>query len=280
MTHILHLRSPAKINLMLQITGQRDDGYHELQTVFQLIGLYDDLIFTTTEDGRIWREGANSRVPAEQDLTIKAARLMQQQYRVKTGVKININKQIPIGGGLGGGSSDAATTLMALNKIWQLELTSDQLQKIALKLGADVPFFIFGRNAWAEGIGEHLTAIDLAANWYLIVHPNIFVSTAKIFSAQDLTRDCHPITIRAFLEGAGSNVCEPVACKLYPQIQQALDWLNRYSPARMTGTGACIFAAFDSVEKANIVKSQLPEKWSGYVAQGLNTNPVTDACLD
>ena len=280
MADSLRLLSPAKINLMLHITGRRDDGYHELQTVFRFIGLYDQLTFTLREDGEITRHSDNSVVPEQDDLTIKAARLLQQQYKVGRGVEIQIDKQIPMGGGLGGGSSNAATTLMALNQLWQLGLTSGKLQQIGLQLGADVPVFIFGHNAWGEGIGERLTAVDLPESWYLIVHPNIFVSTAQVFSAQDLTRDCHPITIRAFLEGAGTNVCQPIAAKLYPKIQQAITWLDQFSPARMTGTGACIFTAFDSAEKANIVKSQLPEQWSGFVVQGLNTNPVTDACLN
>ncbi len=276
----LRLLSPAKINLMLHITGRRDDGYHELQTVFRLIGLYDQLTFSIREDGAITRHSKNSVVPEQDDLTVKAAQMLQRQYEVTSGVDILIDKQIPMGGGLGGGSSNAATTLMALNRLWQLGLSRIQLQAIGLQLGADVPLFIFGHNAWGEGIGERLTRLDLPESCYLIVHPNIFVSTAEVFSAQDLTRDCHPITIRAFLEGAGSNVCQPVAAKLYPPIQQAIDWLNQFSPARMTGTGACVFAAFDSAENANIVKSQLPERWSGYVAQGLETNPVTDACFD
>ncbi len=280
MADSLRLLSPAKINLMLHITGRRDDGYHQLQTLFRFIGLYDQLTFTLREDSEITRYSENSVVPEQDDLTLKAARLLQQQYQVARGVDIHIDKQIPMGGGLGGGSSNAATTLMALNHLWQLGLTSENLQQIGLQLGADVPVFIFGRNAWGEGIGERLTAVDLPESWYLIVHPNIFVSTAEVFSAQDLTRDCHPITIRAFLEGAGSNVCQPVAAKLYPEIQHAISWLDQFSPARMTGTGACIFAAFDSAEKANIVKSQLPEKWSGFAVQGLKTNPVTDACFD
>ena len=264
---------------MLHITGQRPDGYHSLQTVFQLIGLYDELLFEVTDDGHISRSQGNEAVPSQQDLVIKAARLLQQQYAVDKGVNISLKKHIPMGGGLGGGSSDAATTLMALNRLWQLKLSSSELQDLGLQLGADVPVFIFGQNAWGEGIGEQLIPINLSKNWYLIIHPNIFVSTGQIFSSKHLTRDCHPITIRAFLEGTGTNVCEPVACKMYPEIQLAIDWLNQFSPARMTGTGACVFAAFDSAEKANIVKSQLPAKWTGYVAPGLETNPVTAACF-
>jgi 4-diphosphocytidyl-2-C-methyl-D-erythritol kinase len=275
----LTLKSPAKLNLMLHITGQREDGYHLLQTVFQFIDLNDELTFRITEDGIIQRSLTNSSVDQEQDLVIRAARLLQQRFAVKQGVDITLQKKIPMGGGLGGGSSDAASTLMALNRLWQLGLENGELRKIGLELGADVPIFIFGRNAWAEGVGEQLEVINLQKNWYLVLHPQIFVSTGQIFSSKHLTRDSHPIKIRAFLEGQGSNVCEPVACKLYPEIQHALNWLNQFSPARMTGTGACIFAAFDSVEKANSVKSQIPQQWTGYVAQGLDRNPVTEICF-
>ena len=274
----LTLQSPAKLNLMLHITGQRDDGYHLLQTVFQFIGLYDEMQFHVTDNG-IRRIGGNESIAPEDDLIIRAARLLQPYQKTPQGVDIQINKQIPMGGGLGGGSSNAATTLMALNRLWNLQLTNPQLQKIGLQLGADVPIFIFGQNAWAEGVGEQLQAVDLAQNWYLVINPQIFVSTGQIFSSKYLTRDCHPITIRAFLEGSGENVCQNVACELYPEIQKALDWLNEFSPARMTGTGACIFAEFDSAKKANAVKSRIPAQWTGYVAQGLKANPVTEVCF-
>ncbi len=275
----LTLQSPAKLNLMLHITGQRADGYHLLQTVFQFIDLSDEITLTITDDGSIQRSAGNPEVEQEQDLVIRAARLLQQRYAVKQGVDIRIQKNIPMGGGLGGGSSDAASTLMALNLLWKLGLSNQELRDIGLELGADVPVFIYGKNAWAEGVGEQFEPINLPKCWYLVLHPQIFVSTGQIFSSKHLTRDCHPIKIRAFLEGQGTNVCEPVACKLYPEIQHALNWLNQFSPARMTGTGACIFAAFDSAEKANSVKSQIPETWTGYVAQGLDSNPVTAICF-
>lgn len=275
----MHLKSPAKLNLMLHITSQREDGYHNLQTVFQLIGLYDELTFNKTAQG-INRISGNQQVAEQDDLVIKAATLLQPYSAKKQGVDISITKNIPIGGGLGGGSSNAATTLMALNHLWKLNLSKTELQQIGLQLGADVPLFIFGQNAWAEGVGEELTALNLPESWFLIIHPQIFVSTEQIFSSKYLTRDCHPITIRAFLEGSGINVCQKVACELYPEIQNSLNWLNQFSAARMTGTGACIFAIFDSVEKANNVKSQIPEKWTGFVAKGLNSNPVTTACFN
>jgi len=279
MQRTLRLESPAKLNLMLQITGRRENGYHNLQTVFQFIGLYDQLTFTTTPHS-IRRISGNEGVEPEHDLIMRAAQLLQQHCSTSQGVDISIEKKIPMGGGLGGGSSDAATTLMALNKLWELGLSRYELQQIGLQLGADVPVFIFGQSAWAEGVGEHLEAINLAQPWYLILHPQVFVSTQEIFSSKHLTRDCHPITIRAFLDGSGDNVCQTIACKLYPEIQLAIDWLSQFSPARMTGTGSCIFAIFDSAEKANIVKSQIPDQWIGYVARGMNINPVASACFE
>ena len=280
MPETLLLNSPAKLNLMLHITGQREDGYHNLQTAFQFIGLYDELTFEFNDSGAVQRFGDNQDIPEQDDLIIKAARLLKKQTPTSFGVDITIKKHIPIGGGLGGGSSNAATTLMALNKLWGLGLNQAQLQQLGVQLGADVPIFIFGQSAWAEGVGDLLTPINLPENWFFVLHPQVFVSTGQIFSSKHLTRDSHPIKIRAFLEGEGRNVCEPVACELYPEIQSAIDWLSRFSPARMTGTGACVFAAFDSAEKANTVQSQLPQNWTGYVVQGLNINPVTQICLN
>ena len=275
----MQLHSPAKLNLMLHITSQREDGYHNLQTVFQFIDLFDDMTFTKTDNG-IQRISGNEQVPEQDDLIVKAAKLLQTVSSTQQGVDISIIKNIPMGGGLGGGSSNAATTLMALNKLWDLNLTKTELQQMGLQLGADVPIFIFGQNAWAEGVGDELLTLNLPESWFLIIHPQVFVSTGQIFSSKHLTRDSHPITIRAFLEGSGENDCQPVACGLYPEIQNAIDWLNQFSPARMTGTGACIFAIFESAEKANIVKSQIPENWTGFVARGLNDNPVATACFD
>lgn len=275
----LILESPAKLNLMLHITGRRADGYHLLQTVFQFIGLNDTLEFNLRDDNQVVRLTRNRDIAAVDDLMVRAANLLQDRFSVKQGVDISINKRIPMGGGLGGGSSNAATTLMALNRLWNLKLGSDTLREIGLELGADVPIFIFGQNAWAEGIGERLERIQLPEKWFVIIHPQVFVSTPQIFSSKDLTRDCHPITIRAFLEGSGSNVCEPVACKLHPEIGEAIEWLNRFNPARMTGTGACVFAAFDSEAQANDVKSRLPEQWNGFVAPGLDRNPVAASML-
>jgi 4-diphosphocytidyl-2-C-methyl-D-erythritol kinase len=274
----LSLQSPAKLNLMLHITGRRDDGYHLLQTVFQFIDLSDQMEFRLTSDGSIRRINSSTPVSEADDISILAALLLQEKFQVDQGVQISIDKRIPIGGGLGGGSSNAATTLLALNQLWSLNLELTELAEIGLGLGADVPVFVMGRAAWASGIGEQLSPIELYEPWYLVIHPGEQVSTAKIFAAEELTRDCDAITIRAFLNGSGINVCEKVACNLYPEIQLAIDWLNQYGNARMTGTGACVFAAFDSLEQVEGVVSRAPEKWDSFVTKAMNKNPVVTQC--
>jgi 4-diphosphocytidyl-2-C-methyl-D-erythritol kinase len=274
----LVFKSPAKLNLMLHITGQRDDGYHLLQTVFQFIDLYDLLTFEVTQDGSITRSGSRTSVDEADDIILLAAKLLQSKYPVSLGLRYSIEKHIPIGGGLGGGSSNAATTLMVLNKLWGLNLDSSELAILGLELGADVPVFIEGKSAWASGIGEDLTPVDLPKPWYVVIYPQIFVSTVEIFASEQLTRNCDPITIRAFLAGGGRNVCESVACQLYPDIQNAIDWLNQYSIAKMTGTGACIFASFDSLEQAESVTSLAPKHWSAFVVKAMNTNPILEQC--
>ena len=274
MTQVLRVPAPAKLNLMLHITGRRADGYHLLQTVFQFIDLLDWLDFELLADGSIRRDHGNTAVPAEQDILLAAARLLQERYAVSKGVSIRIDKRIPIGGGLGGGSSDAASCLVALNQLWELGLSLSQLAEIGLELGADVPVFVHGRAAWASGVGEVLQPIDIAESIYLVVDPKIHVSTAEIFADQELTRNCDPITIRAFLRGVGTNVCEPVVRKLHPQVGEAIDWLNQFGVARMSGSGACVFAEVDSLAQAETVKSQLPEHWAGYVASAMNRSPL------
>ena len=274
MADVLRLSSPAKLNLMLHITGRRDDGYHLLETVFQFIDLCDRLEFRLGGDGSIRREAGNTPIAAADDIIVRAAELLQTRYKVRQGVRIAVDKHIPIGGGLGGGSSNAATCLLALNRLWNLGLRLDELAAIGLEIGADVPVFVHGRAAWATGIGEQLQSIELDEPNYLVIDPGIAVSTAQIFASQELTRNCDPLTIRAFLRGSGSNVCEPVVRKLYPQVGTAIDWLNQYAEARMSGTGACVFAAFDSLELAEEVKSRVPEKWNGFVAKAMNSNPL------
>jgi len=263
----LSLQSPAKLNLMLHITGRRDDGRHLLQTVFQFIDLNDQMEFDLTPDGSIQRNHSNTPVSEAEDIVIQAAELLQERFRVDRGVRISIDKRIPIGGGLGGGSSNAATTLLALNQMWSLNLGLTELAEIGLDLGADVPVFVMGRAAWASGIGEQLSPIELSEPWYLVIHPGVQVSTAKIFAAEELTRDCDAITIRAFLSGSGINVCEKIACNLYPEIQLAIDWLNQYGNARMTGT-----------EQAEGVVSRAPSKWDSFVVKAMNKNPVLTQC--
>ncbi|TNF90858.1 MAG: 4-(cytidine 5'-diphospho)-2-C-methyl-D-erythritol kinase [Gammaproteobacteria bacterium] len=274
MAESLRLPAPAKINLMLHITGRRNDGYHLLETVFQFIDLCDWLEFEVRADGLIERAASETPVAIEDDFLIRTAKLLQTRHAVAQGVSIAIEKNIPIGGGLGGGSSDAATCLLALNRLWQLDLTLDQLADIGLEIGADVPVFVRGRAAWASGVGEQLQPIELEQPVYLVIDPKVTVSTTQIFAAQELTRNCDPLTIRAFLRGAGTNVCEPVVRKRHPQVAAAIDWLSRSVPARMSGTGGCVFAACDSLEQAEGLKSRVPEKWSAYVARGLNRSPL------
>ena len=274
MTELLSLRSPAKLNLMLNITGRREDGYHLLETVFQFIDLCDHLSFVVTDSPAELRIAGNSPVAAAEDILLRTAGLLQDRFNVDKGISINIDKRIPIGGGLGGGSSDAATCLLALNQLWELDLSLRQLAQLGLELGADVPVFVHGRAAWATGIGEVLETIDLAEPVYVVIDPKIEVSSARIFGAQDLTRNNDPLTIRAFLRGSGSNVCEPVVRKWYPGVGEAIDWLSQYAPAKMSGTGACVYAAFDSHEQAETVKLRVPKQWSVHIAKAMNCNPV------
>lgn len=260
--------APAKLNLFLHIVGQREDGYHLLQTIFQFIDLYDVLHFEIREDNNIVLDSPFQT----QDLIYRAAFELQQRFKVSKGISISIEKNIPIGGGLGGGSSDAATTLLALNKIWQLNQSVETLADIGLKLGADVPIFVHGKAAWAEGIGEKLTPVELPEPYFVVIKPDCSVATAKIFRDPHLTRDTSPITMRAFFAGQTQNDCQAVVCEHYPQIQTALNWLNQFSPAKLTGTGSCIFAAFEDKSQANQVHKQSP--WQSWVVKGLNRSPA------
>ena len=273
MAATLRLPAPAKLNLMLHITGRRADGYHLLQSVFQFVDLCDWLEFEARADRELLRLG-DSPVPQDTDLVLRAARLLQSRYAVREGANIRVEKCVPMGGGLGGGSSDAATCLLALNQLWQLDLSLDQLAELGLELGADVPVFVRGRAAFASGIGERLEPVDLDEAFYVIIDPGIAVSTAEIFAAEELTRNCDPITIRAFLRGSGMNVCEPVVRGRYPVVGEALDWLSQFGAARMTGTGACVFVRVDSQKQADIVKSRVPEPWAAFVAKSMNRHPL------
>jgi 4-diphosphocytidyl-2-C-methyl-D-erythritol kinase len=266
--------APAKLNLFLHVVGRRQDGYHLLQTALRFIDYGDELSFSVRADGAIRRTTPMEGVPAEQDLSVRAAQALQRETGCREGADIGIVKRLPMGGGLGGGSSDAATTLIALNRLWRTGLTRDRLQQLALTLGADVPVFVFGKNAFAEGIGERLQALQLPPAWYLILVPELAVSTAEIFSAAELTRNTNAITIAAFSVGQGRNDLEPVVCRRYPQVARHLEWLRRYGDARMTGSGACVFCAFDSEEHACRVLSELPADMRGFVARGLDRHPL------
>ena len=273
--------APAKLNLMLHVTGRRADGYHALQTVFQLVDLCDELRFDVDSSGTIRRVEGPGEVPADQDLVVRAAlRLRQQVGDRRAGVQIRVRKRIPLGGGLGGGSSNAATTLVALNELWGYGLKIDELASIGLELGADVPVFVHGRNAWAEGVGERLTPLDLPPRWFLIVHPGLHVATRDVFQAPELTRNSALTTIRGFLDSGGRNDCEPVVRQRFPAVAEALDWLSRFAPARLTGTGSCIFASFERAADAERVAARVPDCWRSFVARGLDRSPLLAVLAD
>ncbi|KAF3976999.1 MAG: 4-(cytidine 5'-diphospho)-2-C-methyl-D-erythritol kinase [Methylococcales symbiont of Iophon sp. n. MRB-2018] len=268
--------APAKINLMLRITGQREDGYHLLQTVFQLVDWCDWLTFHPVQGRKIGLISAIPGVSEETDLTVRAAKLLQQETGCQQGVLIEIEKNLPMGGGLGGGSSDAATTLMALNALWGLGLSQEELMRIGLQLGADVPVFVLGHSAWAEGVGEKLKKIEVEEKWLLIIKPDCHVDTKEIFSVKELTRDSKPITMAGFISGQHQNDCLDVVRKLYQPVQDALDDLAVFSKVRLTGTGACVFAQFDSKPEAQKTFELLRDKWQVYLAKGINRSPLQD----
>jgi len=267
--------APAKLNLFLQITGRRADGYHELQTVFQFLDAADRLWFDVADDGVIGLEGGLPGVPPEQDLIVRAAHSLLRHTRCDKGVSIRIDKRLPAGGGLGGGSSDAATTLVALNALWNLGLGVDELAGLGLQLGADVPVFVRGFAAWAEGVGEQLTPLPgLPEPWYLVLSPAVNVSTAAIFSDPRLTRNAPPLKIPAFVSGAGTNHLQEVVVRRYPEVGKALKWLEKHQPARMTGSGSCVFAACRDRQQAESILQQVPAPWTGFVARGCNRSPL------
>jgi 4-diphosphocytidyl-2-C-methyl-D-erythritol kinase len=269
--------APAKLNLMLHIVGRRPDGYHELQTVFQLIDLRDRIEIRVREDGIISRPQGPSGVPESEDLVVRAARALKDATGSPLGAEISIKKSIPMGGGLGGGSSDAATVLVALNQRWDTGLSSAQIAGIGVKLGADVPIFVAGHSAWAEGVGEKLTPVTLGTDsWYLVIFPGVSVPTAAVFQAAELTRNSPPTTMRGFLETGGRNDCEAVVRARFPAVAEALDWLARHGPARLTGTGSCVFAKFARVEDAERVAARVPDTWRAWVARGLDTSPLLE----
>jgi 4-diphosphocytidyl-2-C-methyl-D-erythritol kinase len=280
--------APAKLNLFLHVNGRRDDGYHLLQTVFQLVDHGDTLHFDLRDDGQVRRTTDLPGVPAEHDLVVRALRLLQAEFarrhgRPAPGIDVAIDKRLPMGGGLGGGSSDAATALMAANHLWQAGLSRDELMALGLPLGADIPFFIFGQNAFAEGVGERLQPVDTADCWYVVIEPGVAVPTAAIFCARDLTRDTKPVRIADFSRhlmsqqdqlGFGKNDLQAVATRLFPPVAEAVEWLGSYGHARMTGSGACVFCAFADEAGADAVLAAVPSKWVAWKAKSLVRHPM------
>ena len=269
--------APAKLNLFLHILGRRPDGYHELQTVFQFLDLCDDIAIEVRRDGQLRRLAGAAGVAEEADLCMRAARALKAAAGSALGADIRVYKRIPLGGGLGGGSSDAATCLVALNRLWGLHFSTDELAALGLKLGADVPVFVRGRAAWAEGIGERLTPLfppeAPAESNYLILKPNIAISTAQVFQDPELTRNSPPITIHGFLASGGRNDCLGVVRRRYPEVARALEWLSPFGEVRLTGTGSCVFLVCEEA-RARALLGKLPPEWHGYSARGLNDSPL------
>jgi 4-diphosphocytidyl-2-C-methyl-D-erythritol kinase len=287
MTRVLNdCLAPAKLNLFLHVTGRRGDGFHLLQTVFQLLDHGDRLHFALRDDGVIARTTDIAGVPAEQDLIVRAARLLQEQLQERIGTprlgaNIAIDKRLPMGGGLGGGSSDAATTLLALNHLWQAGLNRQELMALGLRLGADVPFFILGSNAFAEGVGEQLTPVETPPGWFVVIEPGVMVPTPLIFSSKELTRDTKAVTISDFSGspiGFGKNDLQVVAARLFPPVADAISWLSEYGDARMTGSGACVFAYFAHEPQAEAVLKAVPSRWKAWKARALARHPMARIC--
>ncbi|MGM0536305.1 MAG: 4-(cytidine 5'-diphospho)-2-C-methyl-D-erythritol kinase [Pseudomonadota bacterium] len=273
----LELPAPAKLNRLLHITGRRPDGYHALQTLFQFLGIGDTLDLIRREDGRIRLAPHLPEVAAEDNLVMRAARLLQVESGCHLGADIHLKKRLPLGGGLGGGSSDAATTLLGLDALWGLGLSLERLAELGLTLGADVPVFILGNAAWAEGIGERLTPVELDTPWFVVIHPGVTVSTPAVFKAPQLTRHTPPITMARALQGGAAswrNDCEPTVRSLYPEVAHALDWLAARAPSMLTGTGACVFARVGNETQADRILAEVPEGWQAFKAHGLNRSPL------
>ena len=269
--------APAKLNLFLHVTGRRDDGYHLLQTLFRFIDHSDRLRFSPRNDGDLRLATPLPNVPPETDLCLRAARLLREETGYRQGVDIHVEKRLPLGGGLGGGSSDAATVLLALNHLWRLGLPRQRLQALGLSLGADVPVFLFGRNAFAEGVGEILQPVEMPSAWYVVLEPPVAIPTAVIFSAPELRRDTPSIRLddcQPWHAGFGRNDLEPVAVARFPVLAEYLAWLGRFAPARMTGSGACLFAEFALRDAAQAVIDALPAGMRGWLAAGLSTHPL------
>lgn len=290
MNSLKNCPAPAKLNLFLHVTGRRPDGYHLLQTVFQIIDRSDTLDFELRADHEIRRVNEVPGVPEDSDLVIRAARMLAGEVQKRTGaqpqgVNITLHKVLPMGGGVGGGSSDAATTFMALNKLWKAGLSKQELMDLALPLGADVPFFIFGETAWAEGVGEALRPVDAPECWYVVIEPGVQVPTPTIFTSEHLTRNTPVVNMSDFssyhanrkdLRQFGKNDLQQVATRLFPQVSDAVEWLDAYGDARMTGSGACVFCAVRSEEQADAVLARVPAAWAGWKAKALKRHPIIE----
>lgn len=268
--------APAKINLFLHIVGRRPDGYHLLQTAFRMLDWGDEITLQRRDDGLILRTSDVPGVPAESDLVVRAARALQAASGSRFGADIGVLKRIPMGGGLGGGSSDAASVLLALNRLWGCGLSRQALQDLGLKLGADVPFFIFGETAFAEGVGEALRPLAVPPAWYVMVAPPVSVPTAEIFSAKELTRNTEILIMQGFAAHKTRNDMQAVVCVKYPEVAESLEWLSQYGDARMSGSGACLFAPFDTEGQARQVAASVPSGWKVWVARGLDRHPLKD----
>jgi 4-diphosphocytidyl-2-C-methyl-D-erythritol kinase len=266
--------APAKLNLFLHVVGRRADGYHLLQTAFRLIGRCDWLRFSPRRDGEVRLAKPLPGVAEPDELSVRAACLLKKEGGSKRGVDIEIEKNIPVGGGLGGGSSDCATTLAVLNRLWKIALPGERLAELALSLGADVPFFLFGGNAFAEGVGERLAPLELPSAWYVVLVPPVAVSTREIFADSELTRNSQTIKISSFSAGFGRNDLEPVVCRRHAEVAAHLEWLRRFGDARMSGSGACVFAEFATEREARSVLSRMPARMRGFVAKGLESHPL------
>ncbi|WP_210443158.1 4-(cytidine 5'-diphospho)-2-C-methyl-D-erythritol kinase [Vibrio crassostreae] len=276
-----HWPSPAKLNLFLYITGRRDNGYHELQTLFQFVDFGDELTVTANKKtSAITITPAIPGVATEDNLIWKAATALQQYTSTSFGADIELKKVLPMGGGIGGGSSNAATVLVALNYLWQLNLSDDQLAKIGLKLGADVPVFVRGHAAFAEGVGEQLQPANPDENWYLVVKPQVSIATVDIFTHSELTRNTPKRALSTLLEQEHVNDCEKIVRMLYPEVDKQLSWLLQYAPSRLTGTGSCVFAEFNSEKEAELVREQLPDTVSAFIAKGRNISPLKETLAE
>ncbi|WP_163559560.1 4-(cytidine 5'-diphospho)-2-C-methyl-D-erythritol kinase [Halomonas sp. NO4] len=273
----LTLPAPAKLNRLLHIVGRRPDGYHELQTLFQFLDHGDTLHLRPRDDGEIRLTPSLPDVPDAANLIVRAARALQAESGCRLGADIHLEKRLPLGGGLGGGSSNAATTLLGLDRLWDLDLSLERLAALGLTLGADVPVFVHGHAAWAEGIGERLTPVALDTPWFVVVHPGVTVATPAVFGAPQLTRDTPPITMARALQGGAPgwrNDCEPTVRALYPAVADALAWLGERAPAMLTGTGACVFARLSREVEARGLLAEVPTHWLAFVARGLNRSPL------